>query len=79
MPDGVTQCKALITDDGRLVVVTQLEDGTMYALDRDETVALALAQLSAAARLYPSAKEFTDSVDFARAQIEDLHTPATVQ
>ncbi len=51
MPDGVTQCKALITDDGRLMVVVELDGGPTFAIDRDEAVAHGLAGHNAARSL----------------------------
>ena len=56
-----------------------MDGGPTFAIDRDEAVAHGLAVLNAAACLYPSAEEFTDSVDFARAQIEDMHHPPLTQ
>ncbi len=42
-------------------------------IDRDECVALAITMLSAAAQLFPSASEFSDSVAHARSEILNLH------
>ena len=77
--DGVTQVQAVVAKDGRLVVTIEWPDGQTRVLDRDEAVALSLLTLDAAAKLFPTATEFSDTISYARSQVFNLHRAPGVQ
>jgi hypothetical protein len=70
--DGVVQCKGVISNDGRLLVVVEWPDGQMRLFDRDEAVGLSLMMLNAASALFPNATEFGRTLDLARYGLFDL-------
>ncbi len=76
--DGVTQVQAVVAKDGRLVVTIEWPRQTRV-LDRDEAVALSLLTLDAAAKLFPTATEFSDTISYARSQVFNLHRAPGVQ
>jgi hypothetical protein len=66
---GVIQAHAIVADDGRLLVVLEWPDGSQRLVDRDVAVGFALTVLAAAARLYPTAAEFSRTIDAARSHV----------
>jgi hypothetical protein len=61
------------------LVTVEWPDGQFRVLDRDEAVLLALNLLSSAARLFPSAEEFSDTIASARGKSEILHPSSSLQ
>ena len=78
MQDGMLQVNAIVANDGRLVVHIEFPDGHLQMLDRDEAVGFSLTVLQAAASLFPSVSEFSNTIAAARGAIQTLH-PAPPQ
>ncbi len=77
--DEVVQVTAGVAKDGRLLVCIEWPDGQGRTLDRDEAVGLSLLLLDAAAKLFPTATEFSETISYARSQVLNLHPAPGVQ
>jgi len=69
----VTQIHAVIAKDGRPVVVAEWPDGTQILFERDEAVRFSVTMLASAAKLFPTASEFSNIVSLAQSGILNLH------
>ncbi|HEY7334332.1 MAG TPA: hypothetical protein VH639_05580 [Bryobacteraceae bacterium] len=76
---GVIQVHAVVANDGRLVVVLEFPDGHQRLLDRDAAVAFSLTVLNAAGRLFPTAAEFSRTIDQVRGVIEPMRAAPGIQ
>jgi hypothetical protein len=76
---GMMTATAKVEADGRLVVEVAWPDGQSRIIDRDEAVATALLMLGAASRLFETATEFGETVNFAHNQLQKLHPAPGVQ
>jgi hypothetical protein len=77
--EEMTIVNSVVDSNGRLVVTVEWPDGQFRVLDRDEAVGFSLTVLNAAARLFPTAEEFSHTIAFARGKIENLHPSNTLQ
>ena len=64
----VMRFMAIRTEDDRHFVCFEGPDGTKMVLEPDQAVAAAINLLQVASRLYPSASEFSATIDRARSE-----------